>query len=113
MWLLPEEETAKTKIRCFRFRQVRYIRPKHLGDHIELLMASPDQPSPFFNKETDWHAYVLDSNHIPWVLEMSTDSDVIMAIMRFVPGVVWHARINTTLSFQLPIIQFPHDVFFC
>jgi len=30
------------------------------------------------------------------MFEMSTDSDVIMAIMRFIPEVVWHAEIKTT-----------------
>jgi len=54
-YLLLEEETTRTKILCFRLRQVRciqYIWWKHLGDRIELLMASPDQPSPLFNRET-------------------------------------------------------------
>ena len=68
----------------------------NVGDHIELLMASSDHPSPLFNKETDWQGYVLDSNCIAWMFEMSMDSDVIMAIMRFIPEVVWHAGINTT-----------------
>ena len=66
-YLLPEEETTRIKTLCFRLRQVRYTwyaRWKYLGDHIELLMASPDKPSPLFNKETDWHAYVLDSNYM-------------------------------------------------
>jgi len=35
-----------------------------IGDHIELLMAGSDQPSPLFNKETDLAGYVLDSNCI-------------------------------------------------
>jgi len=33
--------------------------------------------------------------------EMSMDPDVIMATMRFIPEVVWHAGINTTLSERL------------
>jgi hypothetical protein len=51
---------------------------------------------PLFNKETDWDGYVLDSNCIAWMFEMSMDADVIMAIMRFIPEVVWHAGIRTT-----------------
>ena len=66
------------------------------GDHIKLLMAGPDQPTLLFNKEADWHGYVLDSNCIAWMFEMSMDSDVIMAIMRFIPEVVWYAGIRTT-----------------
>ena len=68
----------------------------NFGDHIELHMTGlSDQPPPLFNKETDWQGYVLDSNCIAWMFEMSMDSDVIMAIMRFIPEVVWHAGIRT------------------
>jgi len=68
-----------------------------LSDHIELPMANTsEQPPPLFNKETDWSGYVLDSNCIAWMFEMSMDADVIMAIMRFIPEVVWHASIRAT-----------------
>ena len=63
-----------------------------------VITLSSDQPSPLFNKETDWRDYVLDSNCIAWMFEMSMNSDVIMTVMRLIPGVVWHAGINTTLS---------------
>ena len=55
-----------------------------------------DQLPPLFNKETDWGSYVLDSNCIAWMFKMSIDGDVIMACMRFIPEVVWHADIMTT-----------------
>ena len=64
-------------------------------------MANPDQPTPLFNKETDWHGYVLDSNCIAWMFEMSMDSGVIMAIMRFIPEVAWYAGIRTISSKRL------------
>ena len=68
-----------------------------LDDHIELPMACPSkQPPPLFNEETDWGGYVLDSNCTAWMFEMSMDADVIMAIMKFTPEVVWHADIRTT-----------------
>ena len=67
-----------------------------IGNHIELAMANPDdRQAPLFNKETDWHGYVLDSNCIAWMFEMSMDADVILAIMKFIPEVVWHAGIRT------------------
>ena len=72
-----------------------------LGDHIELLTAGPDQPSPLFNKETDWHVYVLDPSCIAWTFKMTMDSDVITAIMRFTPEIVWHVGINTTILERL------------
>ena len=67
-----------------------------LGDHIELPMANPpDQPSSLFDEKTDWDGYVLDSKCIAWMFKMSMDSDVIMAIMKFIPDIVWHAGIRT------------------
>ena len=66
------------------------------GDHFELPMVGQDHPSPLFNKETDWDGYVLDSNCVAWMFKMSMDSDVIMAIMKYIPDVVWHAGIRTT-----------------
>jgi hypothetical protein len=66
------------------------------GDHIELPMANVTvQPLPLFNKETDWDGFVLDSNCIAWLFDMSMDADVIMALMRFIPEVVWHAGIRS------------------
>ena len=69
---------------------------KNIGDQIELPMVGQDQSPRLFDKETDWDGYVLDSNCIAWMFKMSMDSDVIMAIMRFIPDVVWHAGIRTT-----------------
>jgi len=67
------------------------------GNHTELPMASPpNQPPPLFNKETDWSGCVLDSHCIAWMFSMSMDPDVIMAIMKFIPDIVWHAEIRTT-----------------
>ena len=69
---------------------------KSIGDHIELAMVgTADQQVPLFNKETDWHGYVLDSNCIAWMFEMSMDADVILAIMKFIPEVVWHVGIRS------------------
>jgi len=67
------------------------------SDHIELFIPNPStQPTMLFNKETDWEDYVLDSDCIIWMFDMCIDVDVIMAIMKFIPEVVWHAGIHTT-----------------
>jgi len=66
------------------------------GDDIKLLVVGQDHPSPLFNKGADRGGHVLDSNCIAWMFKMSMDSDVIVAIMRFIPDVVWHAGIRTT-----------------
>jgi len=67
------------------------------GDHIVVPMANiPDQPVPLFNKETDLDDFVLDSKCITWMFDTSMDADATMAIMRFIPEVVWHPGIRTT-----------------
>ena len=66
-------------------------------DHGQFSVISmSDQPPRLFNEETDWGGYVLDSKCIAWMFEMSIDSDVTMAIMKFIPDVVWHNGIRIT-----------------
>ena len=68
-----------------------------LNDHIELQMTNvPDQLPLLFNRETDLGGYVLDSNCIAWLFEMSMNAAAITAIMRFIPEIIWHAGIRTT-----------------
>ena len=77
------------------------------GNHIELLMAgSPDQLPPLFNKEPDWDGYVLDSKCIAWMFKMSINPDTIMAIMKFIPEIVWHTGIQTTPLERLYVLGF-------
>ena len=67
------------------------------GHHYQLTTLGPShrQPTPF-GKETDRYGYVLDSNCIAWMFEKSTDEDVVLDIMKFIPEVVWHDGIPTT-----------------
>ena len=58
-------------------------------------MTGP-QLDPLFDGEIDLGGYVLDSKCIAWMFDKSTDADVIMAIMRFIPEVVWYQEIKTT-----------------
>ena len=64
--------------------------------HTEVPMAATFDQPPFFDKEVDVGGYVLDSKCIAWMFDKSTDADVFMAIMRFIPEVVWYADIRTT-----------------
>jgi hypothetical protein len=52
-------------------------------------------PLPLFNRDTDWAGYMLDSQCIAWMFKMSMDTDAVMAILRFIPEVVWYAGIYT------------------
>ena len=68
-----------------------------LDHHIKLPMTyTPDQPPSLFDQETDLEEYVLDSECIARMFQTSIDADVSMAIMRFIPEIVWHAGIQTT-----------------
>ena len=91
------KRSGKQFRRIFVRKKQRAFNGGSLGEHIELQMAdTPDQPPSLFDKETDWDGYVLDSSCIARMFQMSTDADVSMAIMRFIPEVVWHPGIQTT-----------------
>jgi hypothetical protein len=96
------KRTARWFNRIFYNRKWMWLRPHraydwNAFDHIEVPMVSQyAQPRPLFNRDTDWEGYVLDSNCIAWMFEMSRDMDAIMAILRFIPEVVWHTGIHTT-----------------
>ena len=69
----------------------------HTGNHVGIPMANqPNQLSPFFTKDADWDNYIWDSNCIAWMFKMSTDADFILAILKFIPEITWHAGIQTT-----------------
>ena len=80
--VLSDEETAEEN------------RPRGPGtvgghNHVELATTDPfDHPLEFLDEDTNLEGYVLDSNCIAWVFEMSMDLDVILNIMKFIPEVV-------------------------
>ena len=82
-------------------KQLRSNHPRRPGttdrqSDVELAMTGPfDHPPTMFGEDTNWEGYVLDSNCIAWMFEMSMDADVILDIIRFIPEVVWHADVRT------------------
>ena len=67
------------------------------GDHVGIPMANQhNQLSPFFTKDAEWDNHIWDSNCIAWMFKMSTDPDFILAILKFIPEITWHAGIQTT-----------------
>ena len=95
------------------FSRERWLRqtpgdPHHLGafngsgrnspvDHFEVPIVGPPNQSPSPSTvDTDWSNYVIDATCIAWMFEMSVDMDFIMAIMKFIPEVVWHTEIQST-----------------
>lgn len=68
---------------------------KGSSDQIEPLIMDPIPASLNF-KKTELDDFVFDSNCIAWMFKMSTDGDVVLDIMRFIPEIVWHPGIQTT-----------------
>ena len=66
-----------------------------LGDHIELPIGDTPPPAPLFKKEADFDECVLDSKCIARMFQMSIDADASMAMMRFIPEIIWYAGIRT------------------
>ena len=60
------------------------------------VVGSPFAPPVLFGDEDDRKAYVLDSNCIAWMFDMSMDPDVILDIMKFIPEIIWHNGIPNT-----------------
>ena len=82
----------------FRLTNERKKRPGpnvSLGDHIEVPMTDAPPPVRLFEEEIDLDEYVLDSKCIARMFQMSIDADVSMAIMKFIPEIVWYTGIRT------------------
>ncbi|KAF9782345.1 hypothetical protein BJ322DRAFT_215262 [Thelephora terrestris] len=72
----------------------RGVNTEEISGDVELTMENLDQQPPLFNETTDWPGFVLDSNCIAWMFDRSKDADVMLAITKFVPEVVWHNGIR-------------------
>jgi len=79
-------------------RKPRPSRPRaKTTDHIVLPMWTlAADPDPLFgHREIDWDGYVVYSNCITWMFEKPIDHDTVMAIIGFIPEIVWHNGIKT------------------
>ena len=79
-------------------RKPRPSRPKtKTVDHIVLpIWALAVDPDPLFShREIDWDGYVVYSNCITWMFERPIEHDTVMAIIGFIPEIVWHNGIKT------------------
>ena len=79
-------------------RKPRPSRPKmKTANHIVLPMWTlAADPDPLFShREIDWDGYVVYSNCVIWMFEKPIEHDTVMAIVRFIPEIVWHSGIKT------------------
>ena len=73
-------------------------RPKaKTADHIVLpVWTLTTDPDPLFgHREVDWDGYVVYSNCITWMFEKPIEHETVMAIIKFIPEIVWHGGIKT------------------
>ena len=79
-------------------RKPRPSRPRtKTADHTVLPMWTlTADPNPLFShREIDWDGYVVYSNCVTWMFEKPVDHDTVMAIIGFIPEIVWHNGIKT------------------
>ena len=68
----------------------------NIGNHIELAVVdAPGQNRPLFNQRVDRSGFVLDSNCIAWMFRMSMGQNTILALLKFIPEIVWHGCVQT------------------
>jgi len=76
----------------------RPSRPKaKTAEHIVLpIRTLATDPDPLFsNRKIDWDGYVVYSNCVTWMFERPVEHETVMAIIRFIPEIVWHGGIKT------------------
>jgi hypothetical protein len=64
----------------------------------EYVKTQNDPPPLFKEKDANWTKHTEDAQCICWLLETSTNTDVPIAITRFIPEVQWHSGIDVTPS---------------
>ena len=80
----------------YPFPGINTLDGKTFDNHIELPITSPPGQHPLLpHKEADRDSYALDAECIIRMFEISTDTDVIQANMKFISEITWHAGIKT------------------
>jgi hypothetical protein len=54
---------------------------------------------PLFTKgDLDWEGFVLDSRLLEWMSNISTDTEIVIAVLRFIPEIIWHCGVENLPS---------------
>jgi len=65
---------------------------------IQTALADPT-PTPLFTKgDLDWEGFVLDSRLLDWMSSISTDTEIVIAVLRFIPEIIWHSGVENLPS---------------
>jgi len=50
---------------------------------------------PLFTKgDLDWEGFILDSRLLDWMSSISTDTEIVIAVLRFIPEIIWHGGVE-------------------
>ena len=63
-----------------------------MDEKVEVVL-SQEIPLIFKKQEIDWRGFISDSLCIIWMFDRTLDSDRVLAILDFIPDVVWHSGI--------------------
>jgi hypothetical protein len=56
-------------------------------------------PVPLFTKGgLDWEGFILDSRLLEWMSSISTDTEIVIAVLRFIPEIIWHCGVENLSS---------------
>ena len=57
---------------------------------------------PLFTKgDLDWEGFVLDSRLLDWMWSISTDTEHVIAVLRFIPEIIWHSGVGKLPSINV------------
>ena len=52
----------------------------------------------FMKGDLDWEGFILDSRMLDWMWSISTDTEHIIAVLRFIPQIIWYSDVGKLLS---------------
>jgi hypothetical protein len=65
---------------------------------IQIAHVDPN-PVPLFMKgDLDWKGFILNSCLLEWMSSISTDTEIVIAVLRFIPEIIWHCGVENLPS---------------
>jgi len=61
---------------------------------IQTVLADPTPPPLFTKGDLDWEGFILDSRLLDWMSSISTDTEIVIAVLRFIPEIIWHSGVE-------------------
>jgi len=61
---------------------------------IRTALADPAPPPLFTKGDLDWEGFILDSRLLDWMSNISTDTEIVIAVLRFIPEIIWHGGVE-------------------